>query len=231
MISYSELLNQLRESADADYRAFNARIVNVDPSRMFGVRVPILRRWAKSFAAEGREAVDRLIAFPDDYFEVSFLKCVSVGYIDLTVEELIGYLNTVLPVIDNWAICDCAISTMKTIGKNREAFLPYLRKCAADPREFVQRFAYVCLLSFYTDSEYFATEFELMARADCSQYYIHMAVAWLLAEILVKGFDEGVRLIRSSTIPRKTLNKGIQKACESFRLTADQKKYLKTLKK
>ena len=111
----------------------------------------------RALAKEWKGEADMFLTFPDEYYEITFLKCALVGA--LKYEEFIKRADRLVPLLDNWAICDCAISTMKTIGKNREAFLPYLRKCAADPREFVQRFAYVCLLSFYTDSEYFATEF------------------------------------------------------------------------
>lgn len=175
--------------------------------------------------------MDILCRFPDDLFEVTFVKCLAVAYAKLTFEELLEYLDIVVPRIDNWAICDCFTSTLKSLRKRREEFLFYIEKCVSDEREYVQRFAYVCLLDHYTIPEYFEKEFAFMERADCSKYYVHMAVAWLLAEILVKGYGEGVKFLRSSALPAKTLNKAIQKARESYRLTDEQKNYLKTLKK
>ena len=66
-------------------------------------------------------------------------------------------------------------------------------------------------------------------------YYVHMAAAWLIAEMAVKYYDEAVIFLKANLsgnfIDKKTHNKAIQKACESYRLTAEQKTYLKGLKK
>ncbi|RXZ60919.1 DNA alkylation repair protein [Candidatus Borkfalkia ceftriaxoniphila] len=231
MIAYEELLEKLRENADVSFREFNAKICVLSLDRTLGVRVPALRKISKEYAALGKDELDILCRFPDDLFEVTFVKCLAVAYAKLTFEELLEYLDIVVPRIDNWAICDCFTSTLKSLRKRREEFLFYIEKCVSDEREYVQRFAYVCLLDHYTIPEYFEKEFAFMERADCSKYYVHMAVAWLLAEILVKGYGEGVKFLRSSALPAKTLNKAIQKARESYRLTDEQKNYLKTLKK
>ena len=231
MITYEELLEKLRMNGDEGYRVFNAKICKLPLERIIGVRVPALRKIAKECAAYGKEALDIICLFPDDFFEVTFVKCLAVGYAKLSVRELTARLETLLPLIDNWAICDCFTATLKQIEKNREEFLPYIENCVADEREYVQRFALVCLLDHYTVPAYFDREFQLMQRADCSKYYVHMAVAWLLAEILIKDYDTGVGFIREDKLPEKTVNKGIQKALESYRLTAEQKNYIKNLKK
>ena len=69
-----------------------------------------------------------------------------------------------------------------------------------------------------------------MRRAKTEFYYVHMAVAWLLAEILIKCYDNGVLILQDRLIDEKTHNKGIQKALESFRLTKEQKDFLRSLK-
>ena len=58
-----------------------------------------------------------------------------------------------------------------------------------------------------------------------------MAAAWLIAEMLVKDYDNTVKLLQSGLYDIKTHNKAIQKACESFRLTKEQKNFLKGMKK
>ena len=69
-----------------------------------------------------------------------------------------------------------------------------------------------------------------MQRASTQYYYVHMAVAWLTAEILIKEYEEGVVLLKEGFLPVKTHNKAIQKAIESYRLTHEQKEYLRSLK-
>ena len=58
-----------------------------------------------------------------------------------------------------------------------------------------------------------------------------MAAAWLIAEVLIKHYDEGVKFLLKNSLDKKTHNKAIQKACESFRLSDDRKKYLKGIKR
>jgi hypothetical protein len=58
-----------------------------------------------------------------------------------------------------------------------------------------------------------------------------MAVAWLLAEVVVKFYDTGLEYLKRDTLDSKTHNKAIQKACESLRLNDEQKTYLKGLKR
>lgn len=231
MITYEEILKTLKENSDKVYGKFNAKIAMISDEKSLGVRVPSLREIAKKIAKGGKDALDIICLFPDEYYEITFLKFLTLAYLKSDIDELISYLDKMLPQIYSWSICDCFTSTLKYIKKSRAEFLPYIKKCVNDKREFVQRFAYVCLLSHYTVPEYIDTELELMQRADCSKYYVHMAVAWLLAEILIKDYEKGIEFIKSGKLSSKTMNKGIQKARESFRLTEEQKNYLKSLKK
>ena len=56
------------------------------------------------------------------------------------------------------------------------------------------------------------------------------AVAWLVAEVLVKHYDNGLTLLQSIQSDTKTYNKAIQKAIESFRISKEQKETLRSLK-
>jgi len=231
MITYEELLKILRDNSDAEYRKFNSKISMISEDKAIGVKVPVLRKIAKDIAKNGKGEMDNICLFPNDYHEIIFIKFLVLAYCKLELCEFENYLDKLLPLIDNWAICDCFTATLKNIKNQRAEFLPYIIKCISDDREFIQRFGYICLLSHYTVPEYLQTQFDLILKSDCSKYYIHMAVAWLIAEILVKSYSEGIEFIKTCNLPKKTVNKAIQKARESFRLTDEQKNYLKTLKK
>jgi hypothetical protein len=58
-----------------------------------------------------------------------------------------------------------------------------------------------------------------------------MGVAWYMSFALVKQWDDAIRLIESGKLSKFTQNKSIQKSIESYRLTQQQKDYLRTLKK
>ena len=62
------------------------------------------------------------------------------------------------------------------------------------------------------------------------EYYINMMIAWYFATALAKQYDAILPYIEENRLDKWTHNKAIQKAVESYRVTPDQKEYLKTLK-
>lgn len=220
---YREFLAELESLADESYKSFHMKLLKNDSIRVLGVRVPQLRKLAKRY----KDSVDILMSFLDEYYEVTFVKLTAVSY--LPFGEFIKYVDKCVPLIDNWATCDCF--TPKCVAKHREEFLPYIRKYAAEDKEFYQRFALTTLLHFYVEDSYLETIFSLCERSDTSYYYVHMAVAWLVAETLVRYYDAAASFLLDNSLDKKTHNKAIGKACESFRLTDDRKNYLKGLKR
>lgn len=218
---YGVLLAELKSHADEEYRIFHKRLLKNDNIETLGVRTPDLRKIAKKYCAQ------ELMTFPDEYYEVTFIKLTAVA--SLEWEEFIEYIDDCIPLINNWATCDCFAP--KCIKKHRDEFLPYIRKYAECGGEFYQRFALTALLHFYVEEEYLETVFALTERSDASLYYVHMAAAWLIAEALVKYYDRTVGFLMENSLDKKTHNKAIQKACESYRLSDDRKNYLKGLKR
>ncbi len=231
MVTYEELLAQLRAHKDEAYRRFNERIVNIPEGTSIGVRTPVLRALGKELVKSEGFSLDTLLAFPSDVFEVRLLKCFAVGYKKMPFAEKVRRIDACLPVIDGWAVCDLFCSTLKEIKKHREEFFPHIEGYIAQGGEFSQRFGYILLLGCYMAEEYLPHIFALAERAHTQYYYTHMGVAWLLAEVLVKFFDRGAAFLRTTSLDAKTVNKAIQKARESYRLTDEQKNFLKSLKK
>ena len=231
MITYEETLAELSAMKDEKYRIFNERIVNVPAGTSIGVRTPLLRDYAKKFVKRKDFSFAELFSWPNGLYEIRLLKCLCVGYAKVPFAEKEALIEECLPVVDGWGVCDLFCSTLKEVKKHREEFLSEIEKYVAQGTEFSQRFAYVMLLGCYMDGQYLSAVFSLLERANTQYYYTHMGAAWLLAEVLVKFYDAGVRFLQEGALDGKTKAKAIQKACESYRLTEDQKKYLKSLKK
>lgn len=219
---YSELIDELNSLAEEDFCAFQKKIVNPQRQKIIGVRTPVLRGLVKKYKAEWKT----LLTFPDDYYEVTFIKLNAVAL--LPYEEFCSCVEECVGCIENWAICD----TFKAacIKKRRDDFLPYIRKFLSG-EEFSVRYALVTLLSFYVEKKYLSFLFESLSSCNCGPYYVHMAAAWLTAEILIKEYADGIAFLKRETLPVATHNKAIQKARESFRLTATQKEELIALKR
>lgn len=222
-MEYSELLDELKGYRDEEYAVFQRRIVCPREQEILGVRTPVLRRLVKKYADRWQE----LSRFPDRYYEVTFLKLNTIATLpyDLFVEQAARCVGC----IENWAICDTFKA--KCVEKHRDDFVPWLRKFAADEREFVQRYALVTLIGYCAEKKYLPLIFEMLKGRDYSLYYVHMGGAWLLAEVLVKHYDEGKAYLKENRLPVRTHNKAIQKARESYRLTAEQKEELFLLRR
>ena len=86
------------------------------------------------------------------------------------------------------------------------------------------------LMSHYLDAEFKAEYLEIPASVKSDEYYVNMMIAWYFATALAKQYDAALPYIENARLDKWTHNKAIQKAVESYRITAEQKAYLKTLK-
>lgn len=218
-----ELLTELKSYAEPTYAAFHKRLLKNENINVLGVRVPTLRKLAKKY----KNQITPLLCCNDDYYEVTFIKLQAVAL--LPWDEFIKYVDKCVSLIDNWATCDCF--TPKCISAHRDDFLPYIYNYTDSGEEFTQRFALTTLLHYYLEEKYLQIIFETVRKSNRSLYYVHMAAAWLIAEVLVKNYDEGVRFLKLNELDIKTHNKAVQKACESYRLTKEQKDFLRGLKR
>ena len=230
MIAYEETLAELSAMKDEKYRVFNERIVNVPAGTSVGVRTPLLRDYAKKFVKRADFSFAELFQWPNALYEIRLLKCLCVGYAKVSFSEKEALIEECLPVVDGWGVCDLFCATLKEIEKHREEFLPTIERYIAMGTEFSQRFGYILLLGCYMEEEYLPVIFRLLGEAKTECYYTYMGAAWLLAEVLVKFYGEGVCYLKEGALDGRTKNKAIQKARESFRLTDEQKNYLKSLK-
>lgn len=220
-MKYLELVELLQSHAEVAFTDFQRRLIFTEYT-ILGVRTPILRRIAKQYKANLTE----ILSFPNEYYEVVFIKLTLVS--QLPYEQFLSHLDDCISWMDNWALCDSF--KVKCIRERRKEFLPVLQALFAKGGEYQQRYPLVVLLNEYAKKEYLPDIAGFIIKADTSYYYVYMAVAWLMAEILVKEYELGVELLKRHITDTKTHNKAIQKAIESLRLTQKQKDFLRSLK-
>lgn len=221
-MTYCEFLTELRSCAEEKLADFHTPLLNSKTQKILGVRMSVLRKIAKSKVGE----VEELFSYPDEYHEVTLLKLLAVSY--LPYEKFLAYVDRAVALISNWAQCDCFKANC--IKKHRKEFLPKITAYFNTGEEFFQRYALVTLLYDYIDENYFDTIMDFLSRADTKKYYVYMAAAWLVAELLTKEFNFGVRVLQSGVLDVKTHNKAIQKARESYRISKERKEFLNSLK-
>lgn len=220
----SEIQRRLFALQDEKFREFQTRLIpTVAPESVIGVRTPELRRLAKEIG----EDEGFLSALPHEYYEENQLHAIIIsGMKDFS--GCIARLGEFLPYADNWATTD--IMTVKMFRKHTAELLTNIRRWLDSGRTYTVRYAIGCLMNFYLDGEFRPEYLEMVAGVDCGEYYVSMMAAWYFATALAKQYDAAIPYIEGRRLEPDTHRRTIQKAIESFRITPEQKKYLRTLK-
>ena len=221
------IITALMDAKDEKYAEFQRRIItSTPPERIIGVRTPALRAMAKELS----KAADReqfLAELPHKYFEEdqlhSFTVCTEKDF-----DKCICEVDRFLPYVDNWATCDQLAP--KVFAKHRTELLPHIRRWLASEREYTVRFGIEMLMSHFLDDDFSVEYASLVAAVRREEYYVRMMAAWYFATALAKHYEDVLPFITERRLDEWTHNKTIQKAVESYRITAEQKEYLKSLK-
>ena len=222
-----EIRDRLFSLQDAKYRELQIKILpNLEPESIIGVRTPELRQMAKELAVR-EETGAFLKDLPHRYFDENQLHAfILSGMKDYTA--CMEALERFLPYVDNWATCDQM--SPKVFRKHRPELLGSIRKWIASDQAYTIRFGIGMLMEHYLDGDFDPAYPEMAAGVRSGEYYVNMMTAWYFATALAKQYDAVIPYIENRRLDPWTHNKAIQKAIESYRITPEQKEYLKTLK-
>ncbi len=220
---------ELKALADKKYKEFHSGLCP-GIHNILGVRIPVLRKYAKDFLKRFPEVSFQVI--DDEFNEEIMLKGMLIGILGKDdYETNISNIRYLVDRIDNWAVCDSFVTGLKFIKKNPEEYWQFVKGFVTKEKEFEKRFAYVVMLSYYITDPYIDEVLELLVNEKSQEYYVYMAVAWALSVCLIKYFDKTLYAMNHSKLWETTYNKAIQKACESYRITPEQKAKLRDLKR
>ena len=85
-------------------------------------------------------------------------------------------------------------------------------------------------MALYLDEDFQPEYLELAASVASEEYYVKMVIAWYFATALAKQWDAAIPYIEQRRLSDWVHRKTIQKSVESYRITKEQKDYLRTLK-
>ncbi len=227
MYNKEKLQEQLFAFADEKYRDFHSALMpTVEKSAVMGVRTPVLRKFANEFSKTG-DAEQFLNDLPHKFYEENNLHAFLLEKIR-NYDELIEKLDEFLPFVDNWATCD--MMRPKILKNNKERLLEDIRRWAKSPYVYEVRYAINCLMIYFLDDDFDEEFYDIVLGVKNDDYYIFMVKAWYFATALAKQYTSAVKVLEERKLDKKTHNKTIQKAVESYRLNQEEKAYLKTLK-
>lgn len=222
-----EIKGALFAQQDTAYRDFQVKLIpGLESGAMIGVRTPVLRKLAKQMAK--REEIDDFLkALPHTYFDENQLHAFIVSERKDFI-QCVEEVNTFLPFVDNWATCDQM--SPKVFKKHRQELLPYIREWIASGQIYTVRFGIGMLMEHFLDENFDPAYPEMVSKVRSEEYYVNMMIAWYFATALAKQYEVALPYIEENRLAPWTHNKAIQKAVESYRITPEQKGYLKGLK-
>lgn len=228
------LVEYLKPLSKENILKINKKLI-FDCGETIGVSTPDLHKLAKQFIVDG--SYKSVLELPHNlYHEIDILQGLIIGYVKIPFENKLQYLDNFVPSIKNWAVCDSTVCNLKPKQADLSKLYNYATGLLSSEIDFEARFGVVVLMRYF--SEKYNEILPLLKNINYGKnYYVDMAVAWLLAEYMAKtiklGFDcletnpVLVYIKSENSLNEFTVKKAYQKMRESYRIPQDWKVYLK----
>ena len=223
-----KITDKLFELQDKEYGEFQAKLTpGIEKNQIIGVRVPVVRKLAKEYIKD-EESQEFLNTLPHEYYDENMLHGLLISEVK-DYEKCIELIDKFLPYVDNWAVCD--IMSPKVFKKNKNKLIIKIKEWLKSEHTYMCRFGIEMIMSHYLDEDFKEEYLEMVSKIHSEEYYVQMVIAWLFATALAKQWDATIPYIENQKLDKWVHNKTIQKARESYRITDEQKEYLKGLKR
>lgn len=223
-----QIQQELFKLQDAKYAEFSAKLSpTMSREDYIGVRTPQLKAMAKAMVKDGTGS-EFIKHLPHKYFEENQLHAFIIS-LEKDFDIAIKQAEEFLPYIDNWATCDQL--RVKAFNKHAERLLPYIDRWLASDKTYTIRFGIGALMCYFLDDRFKPEYLQKVAAVSSEEYYINMMSAWYFATALAKQYEATIPYIEDGKLSPWVHRKTIQKAVESYRITPEQKEYLKALRR
>jgi 3-methyladenine DNA glycosylase AlkD len=224
--SFRELLLPF---AEADFREFTKRTIPCG-REIIGVRIPQIRKIAKSIP---REDFETFFSSETNSLEEVLARGFLIAR--LPYDKMQEYFDSQVKLMDNWCTVDTFCAALRKTVRGHEADFYKLKvsPLLRSDQEYTARTGVVCLLDFYVNIEYLTKVYEAILQLGRRQeYYVKMALAWLIAECFTKFPDESLQFLTTNRehIEPWTFNKAISKIHDSYRISDEMKHEAKKLR-
>lgn len=230
--------SRLEELAEPGFRDFNQKLLP-GVEDMLGVRTPQLRRMAGEIVRSGNSGrwreyiaqVKEAWKKGEACYEERMLWGMVIGCCRQPWETVEPLVREFVPVIDNWAVCDCFCNSLKPAGSCRDQVWEFLQAYLKSGEEYENRFGAVMLLCYYVDEDYVEAALHSLDQIKNKGYYAKMAVAWAVSIFYVKLPEAVLPYLKDNRLDDWTHNKALQKICESLRTDRETKAMIRGLKR
>lgn len=206
---------------------FNNRIIKTGLP-MYGIKTPVLRSLAKEISkSDYKKFLDEC---DNSSYEITLLEGFVIGQAKMSLEDRFYYMDRFILKIDNWAVHDGFVSSLKFTKKNLDEMYNYVLKYVSSNKEYESRFVSVMLMSYYINDEYISKDFEIISKLNIDDYYAKMGVAWFLATAAAKYSDMVYEFLKKEE-DSELIKMTIRKIRDSYLIDQEFKDEVLKLKK
>ena len=224
--SYNEFIEYLFSIRDIKYGDFHSKLVV--GNNVIGIRTPILKDIVKDICKGNY--IEFLELLRENYYEEVTLYGLIVCNIK-DFDNSIKYFGIYKNRINNWASCDLFCSSYKIINKYKDYYWKYINDNISSDNLWIRRMCFVFIISYYIEDKYLDDIFKLCDKYNTNEYYVQMAVAWLISICFIKYKHRTMEYIKNNKLDDFTHNKAIQKIRDSYRVDSRDKDILNKLKR
>ncbi|MDE6661339.1 MAG: DNA alkylation repair protein [Anaeroplasmataceae bacterium] len=222
-----EIKKRLNELATPKTQSFSYKLIpNSLP--ILGCKFPDLRKLAKEICKKDYKLF--LEEYDRSSFELQLLYAYVIALAKMSIEERIVYLRDFVPTIQDWAVCDGLISSLKCTKQYPKEMLSFILEYQNSKAEYEVRFLAEMLMAYYLTEEYVEQAVQIIYTLDITLYYAKMGVAWFIATIMVNYKEYAIDLLKNIDDP-VVIKMAIRKIRDSYRISDEIKEEVLFYKK
>lgn len=219
---FCEHLKTFKNTVKGDFtkRVYNTKKV------CLAVKVPILKNFAKQILKTNY--LEFINNCPTNIIELNLIRGTLICNVkDLNLQKKL--LCEYSKICDSWVETD--IIKLKINNENENFYFDFAQDLLREKHIFARRLGVIILFN-YINKKYIKKIFELINNLHNEQeYYVNMAISWLLCECLIKQRNETINYLNNHNLNNFVLNKFISKCKDSFRVDIQDKILLNNYKK
>ena len=224
---YNQFINYLFSIQDLKFKDFQSNL-GINKDTIIGIKNPKLKEIAKKISKGNYK--EFIKNNKHQYFEETLIHGFIIGNIK-DYNEAISLFNDYISHITNWALCDSVCANFKQIGKNLDKTYPLILSYLYDENPWIKRVGLVLLINYYVNDQYIDDIIVEFSKIKLDDYYVKMALAWLIQVCYIKYPIKVIDFLRFNQIDDWTHNKAIQKIRESLKVSQKEKEKLNYLKR
>lgn len=225
---YQKFIKELEQLEDKQYKKFTSNL-GINEEYLIGVRTPELKKMAKAISKE--DYLNFIKLNTHNTYEERLIHGLLIGYIKTDFDTIKCLLWEFIPYIDNWALCDLTITNLHIWNNYTKEGISFVKECLNRKNEWYQRVGFIILLNYYINDDYIDQILDICNHYITEQYYVKMAIAWLISICYIKQKDKTLYFLKNNDMNYWIQNKSIQKIRESTRVSKIEKDELLKWKK